>query len=72
MSDAQTVYDVPSISCGHCKQAIEGGLATVEGVSAVSVDVDGRSVLVEGDVSADTIRTTLDELGYPVAATRPA
>jgi len=72
MSAEQRIYDVPSISCGHCKQTIEGGLIGLDGVQAVTVDVDGRTVSVTGMISADAVRTTLDKLGYEVAQTRSA
>jgi copper chaperone len=65
-----TVYDVPAISCGHCKAAIEGEVAKVPGVAAVTVDIDARTVTVEGDAPDDALRSAIDEAGYEVAGTR--
>ena len=63
-------YDVPGISCGHCKAAIEGEVAKLGEVASVSVDVDARTVLVEGDASDESIRAAIDEAGYDVAGVR--
>ena len=60
-------YDVPAISCDHCKHAIEGEVGTVPGVTGVVVDVAGRTVRVEGGDDG-AIRAAIDEAGYDVAA----
>ena len=60
-------YSVPGISCGHCKQTIEAGLAGLDGVVTVTVDVEHRSVEVDGPATADSVRRRLDDLGYPAA-----
>ena len=60
-------YTVPGISCGHCKSAIEGEVAGVAGVTTVDVDVEAKTVRVEGDATDDAIRAAIDEAGYEVA-----
>lgn len=62
------VYDVPDISCGHCKTAIEGEVGQVAGVSSVEVDIERRSVTVDGDASDDAIVAAIEEAGYEVAS----
>ncbi len=59
-------YTVPGISCDHCKHAIEAEVATVAGVSDVVVDVESKSVRVQGGDDA-SIRAAIDEAGYDVA-----
>jgi copper chaperone len=61
------MYSVPAISCGHCKSAIEAEVATVSGVDQVEVDIEARSVRVEGDATDDAIRAAIVESGYEVA-----
>lgn len=61
------VYSVPDISCGHCKQAIESEVGTVSGVSSVTVDIDQRTVTVEGEATDADIRAAIDEAGYEIA-----
>jgi copper chaperone len=60
------VYQVPDISCGHCKAAIEGEVGQVEGVETVVVDVDARTVTVSGSAADDRIRAAIDDAGYDV------
>ena len=60
-------YEVPDISCGHCKSAIEGEVAQVEGVTGVEVDIDRRSVTVDGSAGDDAIVAAIEAAGYEVA-----
>lgn len=66
MSTATLTYSVPGISCGHCKQAIETEVATVAGVTDVSVDVDTKQVTVTGGDDA-AIRAAIGDAGYDVS-----
>jgi copper chaperone CopZ len=61
------LYSVPGISCGHCKAAIEGEVAKVAGVDQVEVDVETRTVRVEGSATDEAVRSAVDEAGYEVA-----
>ncbi|MGH9037794.1 MAG: heavy-metal-associated domain-containing protein [Acidimicrobiia bacterium] len=61
------LYSVPGISCGHCKAAIEGEVAKVAGVERVEVDVETKTVRVEGAASDEAVRGAVDEAGYEVA-----
>ena len=60
-------YSVPDISCGHCKASIEGEVGKLSDVSSVNVDVDARTVTVDGDASDEAIKAAIDEAGYEVA-----
>lgn len=60
----------PAISCEHCQRAIEGAVGALDGVQCVHVEIPSKTVQVSYDpaqVSRQTIETTLDEEGYPVA-----
>ncbi len=59
-------YSVPDISCEHCKNAIEGEVSQVVGVTSVAVDVDSKTVVVDGGDDA-AIRAAIDEAGYDIA-----
>ena len=60
-------YSVPGISCDHCRAAIETEFAKLPAVERVTVDIDAKTVLVEGDLSDDEGRAAIDEAGYDVA-----
>ena len=58
------------ISCGHCKASIESDLGHRPGVRGVQVDIDTKSVHVtydEDQTSAEAIKKSLAEIGYPAA-----
>jgi copper chaperone len=61
-------YSVPGISCGHCKSAIEGELAPLDGVESAAVDVDAKTVVVIGDIDEAAVRAAVDEAGYEVTS----
>jgi copper chaperone len=60
------VYDVPDISCDHCRRAIEGAVSPLVGVSSVTVDIDRRQVAVAGG-DEGAIRVAIEEAGYDVS-----
>ena len=61
-------YSVPAISCGHCKSAIEGEVAPLDGVESAIVDIDAKTLTVTGEASEDAVRAAVDEAGYEVAS----
>ena len=61
------VYEVPEISCAHCKQTIETVVSALDGVRRVEVDVPARTVLIEGEVPDALVRDVLADAGYDVA-----
>jgi copper chaperone len=63
---ATTTYSVPEISCGHCKSTIEAAVQGLGDVRRVEVDIDGKTVTVEGG-DADAIATAIEDAGYDVA-----
>jgi len=63
------VYDVPGITCEHCRTAITEEVRMVEGVESVVVDLELKRVTVEGPAGADAaVRAAIDEAGYEVVA----
>lgn len=64
---ATRTYSVPEISCGHCKSAIEGEVGALDGVEVVTVDIEARSVTVDGSASDEAIHAAISEAGYEVA-----
>ncbi|MGD8991791.1 MAG: copper ion binding protein [Desulfobacterales bacterium] len=62
-------FSIPSISCGHCVNAIKTELNELEGVSRVEGDIEAKSVEVQWDAPAseDMIKNKLTEINYPAA-----
>lgn len=59
-------YTVPGVSCQHCVNAIEGEVGGLPGVVTVTVDLDTKTVRVDGDTTDDAVRAAIDEAGYEV------
>jgi copper chaperone len=69
MTATHAILEVPSVSCSHCKTAIEGAVGAVDGVRQVVVDVGEKSVTIDFDanqVSLDAIEAVVVEEGYEV------
>lgn len=64
---ATRTYSVPDISCGHCKSAIESEVGALDDVATVLVDIEARTVTVDGEASDEAIHGAIEEAGYEVA-----
>lgn len=54
--------------CGHCKEAVEREIASVEGVAAVEADLESKLVTVTGpSLSDEALREAIEEAGYEAA-----
>jgi copper chaperone CopZ len=62
------VYSVPGLHCGHCERAVKEELGEVEGVEAVSVNLDAKLVAVHGQgLDDEQLRAAIAEAGYQAA-----
>ncbi|TVR22571.1 MAG: copper chaperone [Nitriliruptor sp.] len=61
-------YSVPDISCGHCKSAIEEEVGALSDVASVLVNIEAKTVTVDGEASDEAIHAAIEEAGYEVAA----
>lgn len=59
--------NVEGMTCGHCKAAVERALASVEGVTDVTVDLAEARATVEGGDLPALIAAVQDE-GYAASA----
>ena len=62
-------YRAAGMTCEHCKIAVIGEVSSVDGVSAVDVDLDTKLVHVHGqDVDHAAVVAAIDEAGYDAVA----
>lgn len=62
--------NVPGVSCGHCKQSIEGAVSGMPGIDKVEVNIEPKTVDLVFDDSAvtlDSIIEAIEDQGYEVA-----
>jgi copper chaperone len=61
-------YSVPAVSCDHCVRAITQEVVKVSGVAQVDVDLEMKTVTIQGDADDAALRAAIDEAGYDIAA----
>ena len=63
-------FNVPEISCDHCKSTIVNTLSNIESIELVDVDIETKDVTLESsnEVSLDLVKSLLDEQGYTVVS----
>ena len=59
-----TKLNVPEMSCGHCKAAIEKAVAGVDADARVSVDLENRTVSIESSIADAALIDALKAEGY--------
>ncbi|PNR97559.1 heavy-metal-associated domain-containing protein [Petrotoga olearia] len=59
------IFDVPDMSCEHCKMNIEKQLKSSGVVQDFKVDLENKKVEVETLQEPEKIVNLLDEIGYP-------
>jgi copper chaperone len=67
----EKTLNVQGMSCGHCKQSVEGALQKLDGVSAADVNLEAGTVVVSYDevnVTIDTMVEAIEDQGYDVTA----
>ena len=64
-----TSIEILNLKCGGCANSIKKGLEQIEGIGAVSVDLETSNVQVETTDEAvlEQVRTKLSSMGYPEA-----
>jgi len=61
------IYNVPGMTCEHCRTAISKEVGAVPGVESVNVDLTAKVVTVHGEgISDAAVREAIDEAGYDV------
>jgi copper chaperone len=57
-------FDVPDMSCGHCKMHIEEGLKNWGKADSWSVDLDTKTVIVESMELETAVKRVIEDEGY--------
>lgn len=57
-------YRINGMMCAHCKSRVEKELSNVAGVTSVTVDLDRKVAIVEGEHSEKEIEDKVNALGY--------
>ena len=60
----QKIVLVEGMTCNHCKNNVEKNISQLEGVTSVEVNLEQKTVSIEGTVSFGKIREQVNKLGY--------
>jgi copper chaperone len=65
-----STYAVTGMHCAHCAASVTEEVSTIDGVTAVDVDVDGGRVTVTSVRALDLgdVRAAIDEAGYQLVS----
>ncbi|MFT7057940.1 MAG: copper chaperone [Pseudorhodobacter sp.] len=61
------MLNIPDMSCGHCKAAVEAAIAAVDPAAKVAVDLVSRQAQVETGATAEALIAALGQVGFPTA-----
>ena len=64
----ETILKVEGMTCGHCKEAVEGAVNKLDGVKSAAVDLEAANVTVdhEESVTVETMKEAIEDQGYDV------
>jgi copper chaperone CopZ len=57
---------ISGMSCGHCLNAVNQAISTVQGVEIKSVKIGRADLRVPGDGAAEQVKAAIQEAGYKV------
>lgn len=55
---------IPEMSCGHCKQAIEKAIASLDAAASVDFDLKNRQATVTSNSEPEQVLSCLKDAGY--------
>lgn len=67
----EKILQIKGMSCGHCSARVSKVLNAIDGVSAeVDLDANTAKVTLSKEVSDDTLKTAVDNIGYEVVGVK--
>ena len=61
-------FSVPDMSCSHCKMRIEKVMNDSGKIKDLNIDLQGKKVILESDLSESDLIKLFDEAGYDAEA----
>lgn len=58
-------FNVPDMSCGHCKATIEKAVGAADSDAVLSFDLEARTVEVTSRLNDTELAALLEKIGYP-------
>lgn len=61
-----TTYNVPTMTCEHCKASIQKSVAPLPGVEHLNIDLAAKTVTVTGG-DPEGVKAAIVKAGYAIA-----
>ena len=59
-------YSIEGVKCGGCVAAVKEKLSKLDNVDNVEVDIQEKTVVVEGEVSKEDLQAALEGTNYKI------
>ncbi|WP_092935152.1 heavy-metal-associated domain-containing protein [Rhizobium sp. 9140] len=60
-------FDIPDMTCAHCKSTVEKAIRSVDGKAGVGIDLTAKTADVETAARAEEIAGAIKAAGYTPA-----
>ena len=60
----EKAYIVEGMTCNHCKNNVESNVGKMDKVNSAKVDLGNHTLIIEGEIDADSIEKKVTDLGY--------
>ncbi|WP_379659562.1 permease [Putridiphycobacter roseus] len=60
----EKAYIVEGMTCNHCKNNVETNVGKMDNVTSAKVDLGNHTLIIEGDITADSVEKKVTDLGY--------
>ncbi len=57
-------YNIPDMSCNHCKLKINNALKEIKGIDSIRIDVDKKMLEIKGAVDKSLVINAIENAGY--------
>jgi Cd2+/Zn2+-exporting ATPase len=72
MTNEALTFEIEGIDCADCAKTIERGVGRLDGVTSCRVNFASAKLYVDGEIEEPAIIERVRDLGYDIAAPRPA
>lgn len=63
-------FEIPNMTCGHCKGTVEKVIKAADPASVATVDLVSKKATVKTTLDPAVICQTIEDAGYPVSYTK--
>ncbi|UWQ95522.1 heavy-metal-associated domain-containing protein [Rhodobacteraceae bacterium M385] len=60
-------FNVPEMSCGHCKSAIETAIKGADPAATLDFDMPKRAIEIESSLAGSQLQSVMKDAGYESA-----